>query len=758
MPNTYATELSLDAAHGHPEAPRPGRADARARVGELRRHRGRLHRLPRADGGRGGGARSRSRRGCGGATSSSSATRWPTGTCASILHRLWGDQPLSYRSWAVQPEPKPLEREFWRRRDVDVLELPLEEYVETLGSYAGCRAGRRERMSVAAGSPPSPYKGLAPFEDSELDALLFFGREREREVIVANLMASRLTVLYGPSGVGKSSVLRAAVARCASPESADAAVVVYSSWAGDPVRASARRSSSAVRNRVERHAHREARSLHSAGRRRRPLPHPRPVRGVLPLPRARRHSRDELAELIREPGLRANFLLGIREDALAQLDAFKGRIPNLFANYLRLDHLDRTRGRAAIVGPIERYNELVRTRTVEVEPALVEAVLDQVAGGRGRRRPAGRGRCRDGREAGSRRRTCSSCWSGSGRSSASAARTFSASRRSQELGGAECDRAGPPRAGAREPAARQSRTSRRRCSTTSSRRPARRSRTAPRDLAQYAACRRGRAHARARTPRPRAHPARGRRARRRRALRDLPRRARRRRPRLAGAPRARARSRGRAAAPAPPRRCRGAALVALAAMAAVAVFALSERSNARSAARQARARALDATALIELSTDPQRAVADAVAAARITPSSRAETVLRQALGAARLRRVLPPGGPVSIVAFASSGRRMLAGKLRRARPHLLGGWSARADLAGRELPSPHRPSRRKASWSWRREAEQRPCGTSQRAHGCARCSCRAPPPPPRSARTVECSSRRWPVEARSSGTSRPGSA
>jgi DNA-binding SARP family transcriptional activator len=54
-----------------------------------------------------------------------------------VLHRLWGDQPLSYHSWAVQPEPKPLEREFWHRRDVDVLELSFEEYAETLGRYLG---------------------------------------------------------------------------------------------------------------------------------------------------------------------------------------------------------------------------------------------------------------------------------------------------------------------------------------------------------------------------------------------------------------------------------------------------------------------------------------------------------------------------------------------------------------------------------------------------------------------------------------------
>jgi DNA-binding SARP family transcriptional activator len=52
-----------------------------------------------------------------------------------ILHRLWGDQPLSYHSWAVQPEPKPLEREFWRRRDVDVVELGFEQYADALGRY-----------------------------------------------------------------------------------------------------------------------------------------------------------------------------------------------------------------------------------------------------------------------------------------------------------------------------------------------------------------------------------------------------------------------------------------------------------------------------------------------------------------------------------------------------------------------------------------------------------------------------------------------
>jgi DNA-binding SARP family transcriptional activator len=57
-----------------------------------------------------------------------------------VLNRLWSDHPLSYRSWAVQPEAKPLEREFWKRRDVDVQELALERYIELLAVQAGVGA------------------------------------------------------------------------------------------------------------------------------------------------------------------------------------------------------------------------------------------------------------------------------------------------------------------------------------------------------------------------------------------------------------------------------------------------------------------------------------------------------------------------------------------------------------------------------------------------------------------------------------------
>ena len=120
-----------------------------------------------------------------------------------VMHRVWGDRPLAYRSWALDPEPTraragvlaPLRRRRPRRRA---------RTSTSICSSGASRASREPRVAVP---------GLAAFDDSELDALYFFGRERDSEIVVANLIASRLTVLYGPSGVGKSSLLLASVAR-----------------------------------------------------------------------------------------------------------------------------------------------------------------------------------------------------------------------------------------------------------------------------------------------------------------------------------------------------------------------------------------------------------------------------------------------------------------------------------------------------------------------------------------------------------------
>jgi hypothetical protein len=54
-----------------------------------------------------------------------------------VLNRLWGGGAVNYRSWAVAPAARPVERAFWRTRGVDLLEAPLDEYVESLARQVG---------------------------------------------------------------------------------------------------------------------------------------------------------------------------------------------------------------------------------------------------------------------------------------------------------------------------------------------------------------------------------------------------------------------------------------------------------------------------------------------------------------------------------------------------------------------------------------------------------------------------------------------
>lgn len=54
-----------------------------------------------------------------------------------------------------------------------------------------------------------PYRGLQHYTEDYRD--YFFGREEDQETIAANLVTTPLTIIYGASGVGKSSVLLAGV-------------------------------------------------------------------------------------------------------------------------------------------------------------------------------------------------------------------------------------------------------------------------------------------------------------------------------------------------------------------------------------------------------------------------------------------------------------------------------------------------------------------------------------------------------------------
>jgi WD40 repeat protein len=254
-------------------------------------------------------------------------------------------------------------------------------------------------VTVTGEDLPDPYKGLAAFDANDVDARLFFGRERETEIVVANALASRLTVLYGPSGVGKSSLLRAGVVqRLRTLAEIDPIGVAYfSSWAGSApagLEAAARAALADAEGGDPGDAPGELADRFEA------WTSALGCRLCLVLDQFEElflyeggsELVEALPELVVRPGLRVNVVLGIRDDQLARLDVFKARIPGLFSNYLRLNSLDRVAARGAILGPLQRYNELAGDENrVTIEPDLVEALLVEVAAGRiesGGREPA----------------------------------------------------------------------------------------------------------------------------------------------------------------------------------------------------------------------------------------------------------------------------------------------------------------------------------------------------------------------------------
>ena len=247
--------------------------------------------------------------------------------------------------------------------------------------------------------PSSPFKGLAYFGDSEYDWRLFFGRERESEVVAANLMASRLTVLYGPSGVGKSSLLRAGVARrlralvpAVAADEGGAEVVIVDSWRDDPVLAVATAAGAATD--IPLADALAERAISSGGELYLMLDQMEEY--VLYHGREGGPLGNALEDVLTRPGLPVHVLLGVRDDSLADLDALKRRLPSLFGNVLRLDHLTRVAARSAIEGPLRAYAELGGPEVV-AEDELIEAVLDEVTTGRIEQHLTGRGLIEEGR-------------------------------------------------------------------------------------------------------------------------------------------------------------------------------------------------------------------------------------------------------------------------------------------------------------------------------------------------------------------------
>lgn len=195
----------------------------------------------------------------------------------------------------------------------------------------------------------SPYVGLVPY--SEAQAPFFFGREAESDLIIENLRASRLTLLYGTSGVGKSSVLYAGAAyrlRQIAHQSLteygvpEFVVVTFNAWRDDPITGLMRRIQEAIADALQvksREAVPESRNLTQIMR---AWSERCNIELLIILDQFEEYFRyrpnetgvgtfgEEFPRAVNDLTLRARFLVSLRDDALSKLDFFKAQIPTLF--------------------------------------------------------------------------------------------------------------------------------------------------------------------------------------------------------------------------------------------------------------------------------------------------------------------------------------------------------------------------------------------------------------------------------------------
>ncbi len=287
------------------------------------------------------------------------------------------------RSYLVGTASGPYARAWWDNHNTQILSADIEHFFQELGNEMAARVRPVPRVSPypvkepAAPLPERPYKHLDYYEAK--DEAVFFGRRPEIQKLSSLIHAHRLTLLYGASGTGKTSLLLAgAVPRLERAEPPYEPVYVRAFE--DPALAIRR----AVRRR-----------LPGAG-----LPQDSSLVDYLDAatqalertlviildqfeeffirlsPEFRAAFIAELGALVDAHDLPVKVVLSLREDWLASVEEIEKRIPEVFRIKMRLLPLTRDQACQAVTAPAERLG-------VSYEPALVDRLLDDLMGGGG---------------------------------------------------------------------------------------------------------------------------------------------------------------------------------------------------------------------------------------------------------------------------------------------------------------------------------------------------------------------------------------
>jgi WD40 repeat protein len=221
----------------------------------------------------------------------------------------------------------------------------------------------------------SPFKFLDSFTKEDKD--IYFGREREAEEVYTRIFQSKLLLVYGLSGTGKSSLIQCGLANRLND----------SDWLPISVRRAEDIMASLWRN-IQKHGLSGEAELKGA-------PDSRSVRKALrslyldqfkPIYLifdqfeelfifGTDEERSQFVNLVADvlaSDLQCRFIFVIREEYLASLTEFEGDLPELFSNRIRIEKMTRAQAKAVIEGPCH-------VAGISLEDGFAEALLQRIS-------------------------------------------------------------------------------------------------------------------------------------------------------------------------------------------------------------------------------------------------------------------------------------------------------------------------------------------------------------------------------------------
>ncbi|MDM8560865.1 HEAT repeat domain-containing protein [Candidatus Parabeggiatoa sp. HSG14] len=229
-----------------------------------------------------------------------------------------------------------------------------------------------------------PYKGLRPYEEQDKDN--FFGRNAEKQILIDKILTNKLTLLFAASGVGKSSLLQAAVMpQLKEPAGENLDVIYHKEWFANP---EADLKQTLIDYFKLHHKISDDDSLDVSL----PLPdffHFCTIFTNEPLViildqfeeffNYQRHSKEfkpfvqQLAAAVLDRDTPTVFVFSMREDFALELNAFKPELPTLlFNNFYRLEKLGKENAKQAIIAPVESLG-------FSYEAGLLDTLLDDLS-------------------------------------------------------------------------------------------------------------------------------------------------------------------------------------------------------------------------------------------------------------------------------------------------------------------------------------------------------------------------------------------